>query len=218
MKNLTATLCLTIAVLLGLTGCYSLNQGDGNYLQFGSQSWKSDDEMRSHLNGEARNYCGKRPYVLQNVRVWVPNATSKIVGANVTCDPREKEKRDKFLARERERFETQKLSTFKQRCSQIGFKSSSQQHANCVLRLLELERRRDTSLPQSGTSLNDSAMRALIDEQRKAREAQQGIDMMRQGLEMMKPNRHVLIWVKLMQNVKNMKKNQIKIGQRHIKN
>jgi len=81
---------------------------------------------------------------------------------------------------------TQRQSPFKQKCQEIGFTPNTEQFGNCILRLMEMQSNsRPKTVIQNNSGLDD-AVRAFMEEQKAQREMDRGLELMRQGRNIMK--------------------------------
>jgi hypothetical protein len=78
-------------------------------------------------------------------------------------------------------------ASYGQKCQEIGFTPKTENFGNCILRLMEMQsNNRPQTVIQKNTS-DDSAVRALLEEQQRQRELEGSLEMMRRGFEMMSP-------------------------------
>jgi hypothetical protein len=81
---------------------------------------------------------------------------------------------------------TQRHSPFKQKCQEIGFTPDTEQFGNCILRLMEMQSNNRPKTVIQNNSGVDGAVRALLEEQKAQREMDRGLELMKQGRNIMK--------------------------------
>ena len=75
------------------------------------------------------------------------------------------------------------LAAWSQTCTGFGYEAKTDKHKACMLELYKLENQ-----PRASNNNSDSAaVRALLEEQRRQREVDSGLEMMKRGLDMMGP-------------------------------
>jgi hypothetical protein len=82
---------------------------------------------------------------------------------------------------------TLSLVDYKKQCAEIGFTPNTDKFADCVLRMMEMN---SSSKPQTVIQNNtgsDPAVRALLEEQKRQRELDGALELMKRGNEMMQP-------------------------------
>ena len=78
-----------------------------------------------------------------------------------------------------------KINQSKTTCIEIGFKPKTDKFSNCVLRLMEMQsNNRPQTVIQNNTG-DSSAVRALLEEQKKQRQLEGALELMKRGSEMM---------------------------------
>ena len=129
MKRLAATLCLTIAVLLGNAGVgyalppYPLNQNRYYDNCYGTYTWANGDKHVGEYKNNERNGQG-----------IATSAEGRIMEGIWKDGDLQYAKR---VALQRT-YNTTSIA-FKQKCQEIGFTPNTEQFGNCILRLMEMQ-------------------------------------------------------------------------------
>ena len=210
MRNLTATICLMIAVLLGVTGCAKKTPQEldaESKAAVNSGVRVSMGEHRKELFAAIRNntpyislMCpfpfgflgyfpekfdwffekyGNRPLV-EGSKVNINGTLCSVNSWNKVLNPSEQRKMDSNQA-------LAKINQSKTTCIQIGFVPKTNKFADCVLRLMEMQsNKRPQTVIQNNTG-DSSAVRALLEEQKKQRQLEGSLELMKRGFEMMSP-------------------------------
>ena len=80
------------------------------------------------------------------------------------------------------------VAPYKSRCSAFGFKDGSKEMSKCMFDLYKLEKAKSqTPTIIQNNSGDSSAVRALLEEQKKQRQLEGSLELMKRGFEMMKP-------------------------------
>jgi len=80
------------------------------------------------------------------------------------------------------------MKRLKETCSEVGFKDGSKEFSTCMFELYKLNKSKSQTqtVIQNNTGDN-SAVRALLEEQRKQRQLEGSLELMKRGFEMMNP-------------------------------
>jgi hypothetical protein len=79
------------------------------------------------------------------------------------------------------------IENYKNKCQEMGFTRKTDKFADCVLRLMEMQsNKRPQTVIQNNTG-DSSAVRALLEEQKKQRQLEGSLELMKRGFEMMSP-------------------------------
>jgi hypothetical protein len=82
---------------------------------------------------------------------------------------------------------TERHSSFKQKCTEIGFTPKTEKFGDCVLRLMEMQSNNGPKTVIQNNSGNGAAVRALLEEQKKQRQLDGSLELMKRSLEMLNP-------------------------------
>jgi hypothetical protein len=95
-------------------------------------------------------------------------------------------KREQITKRRTEQEQQKKLASWSEKCVAFGYELRSDKHKSCMLELYKLDNQ--PSITTNNRNNSDSgAVRALLEEQRKQRQLEGSLEMMKRGLEMMSP-------------------------------
>ena len=79
-------------------------------------------------------------------------------------------------------------ASYRKKCEAIGFNPGTEKFADCILRMMEMNSSPKTqTVIQNTTTGSDPAVRALLEEQKRQRELEGSLELMKKGLEMMQP-------------------------------
>lgn len=79
-------------------------------------------------------------------------------------------------------------AAYRQKCESIGFNPGTEKFGDCILRMMEMNSSPKTqTVIQNTTTGSDPAVRALLEEQKRQRELEGSLELMKKGLEMMQP-------------------------------
>jgi hypothetical protein len=186
MRHLTATLCLTLAVLLLFVGCA------------GAPIWTrkmSPDELKRIDDSQL---CSA--FMLYYVEK-LPNLEAEVARRGVDCmqvlpnraaDFRARVQADPVVIKKKELQDSEKkIERIKKDCAKFGFKDGTKEMSNCMFELYKLEKSSSSktqTVIQNNTGDN-SAVRSLLEEQKKQRQFDNSLELMQRGLEMMNPTR-----------------------------
>ena len=141
------------------------------------QPWNYSSRIHEELKKArelAINWCrgyGKKPLpVLGNKSVF------KDLTYQCVDDPKQ--------VREEKTPETVDLTTYEKKCRLIGFKPNTDKFADCILRLMEMASGSKKRNVIQNNNSNNSAIRSLLEEEKRQRQLEGSIELMRRGLEM----------------------------------
>ena len=104
---------------------------------------------------------------------------------NGVRDPAAGAEMDRKLAAKRR---ADQEASYRQKCEAIGFNPGTEKFADCILRMMEMNSSPKTqTVIQNTTTGSDPAVRALLEEQKRQRELEGSLELMKKGLEMMQP-------------------------------
>ena len=210
MIRLTAYISLTLAVLLGPMGCNMLSKTPQEAADFAGlklleenqkESWSAQRNDTPYILADcetlqarwglfprhfdkffSESRYGDKPLVKGGVFNFATTNTEKcyLVSWNKVSSPSEQKK----MAASQELSLINKAGTT---CIQIGFTPKTDKFSDCVLRLMEMQSK-DTSqtIIQNNTS-DSSGILSLLEEQKKQRELEAAIELMKLGSEIMNP-------------------------------
>jgi hypothetical protein len=241
MKNLTATICLTIAVFLA--GCaspakttqtvfedfrqlhmstilknshecvvavtvkeiekYTAAFPNWTSEQVGNQLWNTNPQ------GHVSFSCGAtaRLTAVEHCKTATgghcvvafsqqANDLPRIVTSNIllvmTSFEAQKREQEELKVEQEKRAEMYKeqeeLKAYRETCSKFGFKSDSSEMSKCTFDLYKLKRSKSQAPTViQNNSGDNSAVRALLEEQQRQRQLEGSLELMQRGLDMMNP-------------------------------
>ena len=199
MRKLTSILCLTIAVLLGSAGC-RLSPENG----INAAIKVTMAEHRKTLATAIRNdtpyitvTCpepyGVSPYFPEQfdwfferygdrplIKDAIFNVKCSVLSWNKVLSPTE-----------RKNLESNRVSAHinqsKATCAKLGFNPNTDKFADCALRLMEMQSNKSPQTVIQNNSGDSSAVRALLEKQKKQRQLEGSLELMKRGLEIMSP-------------------------------
>jgi len=222
MKTLLTRFCLTIAVLLVISGCKTTNNSlindlrksekysvysttakcgialpkseirtwlEAQYAAFGERlnkkgwfgCWENDAQLQQlirHCGNEDGEECFLAFYKYKDTpdnRIYLEpykTAVKKI-----------KRDQEQDYKNRKEQAQKKKLASWSQKCVAFGYELRSDKHKSCMLELYKIDNQ-----PGINTNNSDSsAIRGLLEEQKKQRELDGALELMKRGSDMMKP-------------------------------
>jgi hypothetical protein len=230
MRNLTATLCLTIAVLLGVTGCKTTTKlenpyvfhgtvfegyppcmpiGPGSrdrkitnswhncggavitFLEGGMQGWDSTAQV--WIKGKPSATGKVRTVMRRNNQNLDKDCTYNLISGKIEgwhiCNTANGTERKYYVNGKHSLSKENELqqATHFQKCEEIGFKPKTDKFADCVLRLMEMQSNKSPQTVIQNNSGDSSAVRALLEEQKKQRQLEGALELMKRSSEMLNP-------------------------------